>query len=289
MDQLLFETDALQVVVLPEVGARLHSLRAFGHEVLRSPAEPETHLADPFFWGAYPMAPWCGRVEASPVELAGHRLALASNFPDGSAIHGQVYAAPWDRHEDGSLRIAAGGDAWPWKYEARLHLDVRDAAVRLDYSLTNRSDEPMPAGLGVHPWFLKPVHLAIHGDGLLSPNWATPAQPRPVSGPHDLRRLGAMPDDLDATWTNLADPPIELSWPDAGLRATMRALDMAPYAVAASPGHLDAIAVELQTHAPQGIRRLLNGEPGAMSVLEPGRALRLRIELAFERAATTAR
>jgi galactose mutarotase-like enzyme len=53
------------------------------------------------------------------------------------------------------------------------------------------------------------------------------------------------------------------------------------YIVAASPSGLDAIAVEPQTHVPQGLRRLLNHEPGALTMLEPGRSLRMGVELAF--------
>jgi len=243
------------------------------------------HVRDPFFWGAYPMAPWCGRVEAAPVVIGGKRVSLPANFLDGSAIHGQVYAMPWEVREDGSLAaVRAGGDVWPWPYEVTMRVQARYASVGLDYALTNLADEPMPAGIGVHPWFLRPLHVAIQANGVLSPNQATPPDPTPVTGPFDLRELAEMPSDLDATWTDLSDPPVQLYWPQLGLRATMRAEAPALYIVAASPGHLNAVALEPQTHAPQAIRRLLNGEPGALAMLDPGASLQLRVELAFERA-----
>lgn len=46
-----------------------------------------------------------------------------------------------------------------------------------------------------------------------------------------------------------------------------------------------AVAVEPQTHAPQGLRRLLNREPGAMAMIGPAESLRMGVELAFERLA----
>jgi hypothetical protein len=55
------------------------------------------------------------------------------------------------------------------------------------------------------------------------------------------------------------------------------------YVVAASPGALDAIAIEPETHAPQGLRRLLSGEPGGLMLLDPGRRLDLGVELAVSR------
>jgi len=286
LHELTFSSDAIELIVLPEVGARLHRLRVFGQDLLRTPEDPEVHVRDPFFWGAYPMAPWCGRVEAAPVVIGGKRVSLPANFPDGTAIHGQVYATPWEVRDDRSLAVRAGGDGWPWPYEVTMRVDAREAKLRLDYGLRNLADEPMPAGIGVHPWFLRPLHVAIRATGVLTPNQATPPEPTPVSGTFDLRELAQMPSDLDATWTDLADPPVELYWPQLGLRATMRAQAPALYIVAASPGHLNAVALEPQTHAPQAIRRLLHGEPGALAMLDPGEVLQLRATLAFERAPT---
>jgi hypothetical protein len=54
--------------------------------------------------------------------------------------------------------------------------------------------------------------------------------------------------------------------------------------VAASPSELDAIAVEPQTHAPQGLRGLSNCEPGALALLDPGEMLQLLTELTLDKA-----
>ena len=139
----------------------------------------------------------------------------------------------------------------------------------------------MPAGLGLHPWFRRPLLVAIHGDAVYPLNTATKPQAEPVSGAYELREIGEMAVGLDATWTQLADPPVELRWPQFGLGAVMRIAAPTVHVVAASPGELDAIAIEPQTHAPQGIRRLLNREPGALTTLDPGEALDLHVELVF--------
>jgi len=278
-----FADGAIEVVVLPEAGARIHRLRAFGHDLLRTPADPSEHLRDRFFWGSYVMAPWGGRIEPGPVPVGSRVIDLASNFPDGTAIHGQVHTQPWERHGDGSFHVEGGGDGWPWNYEVGLRIEVLDPTVRLDLALVNRSNDPMPAGLAIHPWFRRPVQVAIRGDSFYSPNTATPREAQPVLGHFDQRQLGEMAVDLDATWTDLAEPPVELYWPDTGVRATMRATPPVGYIVAASPGEVDAIAVEPQTHAPQGLRRLLHGEPGALTMIKPGQTLGLTVELTFDR------
>jgi len=283
MEEVVFSDGSVEVVVLPAAGARLHRLRAWGHDLLRTPADPATHLDDPFFWGAYVMAPWCNRVEPGPQQLLGQPLDLAPNFRDGTAIHGQVYQRPWDRRPDGAFVVRAGGDGWPWPYETSLRVAVVAGKVRLEQGLVNRSTEPMPAGLGLHPWFLRPLQVAIHAERVFRDNTATTPDPVPVEGPFDLRAIGPMADGLDGAWSDVAQPAAELAWPRSGIRATMRIAASTVYVVAASPADVEAIALEPETHAPQAFRRLRNGEPGALAVLEPGAELRLVTDLAFER------
>lgn len=114
----------IQVELLPAVGARFHRLRVFGHDLLRTPEDPAEHVRDPFFWGAYAMAPWCNRIAVAAQEVDGQLVDLAANFPDGSAIHGQVYAIPWQVHADGTLSVDSGGSGWPWSYQATLGVTI---------------------------------------------------------------------------------------------------------------------------------------------------------------------
>jgi aldose 1-epimerase len=271
--------ESIEVEVLPELGARLHRLRAFGHDLLRTPDDPATHARDPFFWGAYVMAPWCNRIDAGRITAAGRVVDLAANFVDGSAIHGQVYARAWESRGDGVFRVAAGGDGWPWPYEVTQRIDVEADALTVELVLVNRSDAPMPAGIGLHPWFRAPVEVAIHAASVYPSNTRSRASSVPVDGIHDLRGRAAMAPGVDATWTDVEEPPVQLAWPDARIGATLRTEGTASHVTAASRVDLGAVAVEPQTHAPQGLRRLLSGEPGALSQLEPGASLRLVIAL----------
>lgn len=282
MEQLTFASDEVEAVVLPEIGARLHRLRVSGHDLLRTPDDVSAHEREPFFWGSYVMAPWCNRIDGGPMRVGSRQVALGSNFPDGSAIHGQVYARAWEVRDDGTLATRAGGNGWPWEYEVVQRVEAAERVLRIDLAITNHSTDPMPAGLGIHPWFRQPVLVAIRGDAVFEPNTATPARPEPVRGPLDLRRLGEMPPGLDATWADLGVPPVELGWPDLGIRATMEVTAPSVYIVAASPPDLDAVAVEPETHAPQGMRRLINGEPGPLASVQPGASLSLSVTLAFE-------
>ncbi len=280
VDRLTSPDGSLEVEVLPELGARLHRLRAFGHDLLRTPPTPAVHLREGFFWGGYVMAPWCNRLATGALAVGSRTVDLPASFPDGTAIHGQVHLRPWQRLGPGDYRVDGGGDGWPWRYEVRSRITVADGAVGIELALANRSDDPMPAGIGLHPWFRRPLRLAIHAPRVHPSNLASEPRPEPVVGPLDLRTLGDPAPGLDGTWTDPGDPAAELAWPDAGVRATLRVEATGPvFVVAATPPDIDAVAVEPETHAPQGLRRLLGGEPGGLAWLEPGSRLVLTIGL----------
>lgn len=279
MREVRVASDALEAVLLPEVGARLHRLRAFGVDLLRTPPDPATHAADPFFWGCYVLAPWGNRLDAGRSTVAGTTVNLEPNFDDGSAIHGQVYARPWEVVGDGRLRVAGGGDGWPWPYEVTLDVTAVDLTLTLHLELRNLGDSPMPAGLGLHPWFRRPVRVAVHAASVFPSNAEPEPVPEAVEGALDLRELGTMADDLDATWAELADPPVDLAWPEDGITARLEFDAPARYVTAASPSGLGAIAVEPQTHVPQGLRRLRDGQSGGLALLAPGETLPLSVRL----------
>ncbi len=285
MEERRFVDGKLEVVVLPDIGARLHRIRAYGYDILRTPVDPESYGREPFFWGSYVMAPWCNRIETSPIDIGPRTMRLQPNFPDGTAIHGQVYSRRWEETSDGLFRIQAGGDDWPWEYVASLQVEVAEPTVRLTYALTNLSPDAMPAGLGIHPLFRKPVRIAINGKSVFSPNTDTPAMPSPVEGPLDLREIGEVAENLDASWTDLSDPAVQMMWPDSGIRASMRATGPAVYLSVASLSFLDSVAVEPETNLPQGLRRLLNREPGGLQMLASGATLSLNVELTLEQGA----
>lgn len=283
--ELILRSDVLEAVLLPEVGGRLHRLRAFGRDLLRTPDDPGVHGQEPFFWGAYPMAPWCNRARPGRHVVAGREIDLVANFEDGSAIHGLVASVPWAVTGPGHLRVAGGGDErWPWPFEVSLEAAVDGAALRLAYRLTNRSAAPMPAGLGLHPWFRRPVELRVPADAVYPQNSDSASDPGPATGDLDLGRLAPPPNGLDGTWTSLRAPWIALSWPELGVRANVRIglHGAGPLVAVATPAHLDAIAVEPQTHGPDPLRRLERAEPDAPALLAPGDVLALDLDLAVE-------
>lgn len=274
-------SEALEVEILPGIGGRLHRLRAFGHDLLLTPDDPEAHRADPVFWGAFPMAPWCNRAAPGPMPLLGQTIDLAPNFDDGSAIHGLVLDVPWRVVGDGALEVSRDGDTrWPWSFRVELSIAIEAGAVSLAYRLHNASDRPMPAGIGLHPWFRRPLEVRVIAQSVYRSNTDSAAEPEAAEDRFDLRGGGQPPVGLDGTWTDLSDPTVDLVWPTLGLRAGLEIDAAAPHVAVATPPARDAFAIEPQTHAPDPLRRLAAGERGAPAVVPPNDVLELRLILA---------
>lgn len=284
LETVVVASSAIELTVLPQRGARLHRLRAFGVDLLRTPDDPVEHERDPFYWGGHVMAPWGNRLAAEPTIVDGRLVELAPNFRDGTAIHGQVYLRPWERTGEGRFMVRGGGDGWPWPYEVRLEVSAGESSLQLRLCVQNLAEERMPAGTGLHPWFLRPLELAIAAERVYRDNLDAPAEPEPVSDAYDLRRLGPMGDDLDATWSGVAEPAVRLRWPAEGITARLSCRTNGElHIVSASPADVEAIAVEPATNAPQALHRLLEGQQGGLAWLAPGEQLELDSFIQFER------
>ena len=131
------------------------------------------HAVEPFLWGAYVMAPWCNRAAPGPTALAGREVNLAANFPDGSAIHGLVSSARWVRALERSVsHVVGGGGGWPWAFEvSQTASRERTNAHAVSTGSTTVDDAPMPAGIGLHPWFRRPVEVRLPAEAVYSTTW----------------------------------------------------------------------------------------------------------------------
>jgi len=106
----------------------------------------------------FAMLPYCSRIRGGCFEFAGRRIALTpNNLPEPHSIHGHGWQQNWRVvGADGSrveLSYLHESDEWPWRYLAGQRFELDDMSLRIRLSLQNLSAEPMPAGVGVHPYF----------------------------------------------------------------------------------------------------------------------------------------
>ncbi|WP_368641141.1 aldose epimerase [Castellaniella ginsengisoli] len=109
--------------------------------------------------GLFPLAPFSNRVRNARMRWGSGTLALETLPGHPHALHGQAQAMAWTVREQGAdhaelaLDHPAGVGGWPWAWRLRQTIRLRTGGLHIRLSLRNVSDTPMPAGLGLHPYF----------------------------------------------------------------------------------------------------------------------------------------
>ena len=104
------------------------------------------------------MLPFSNRLANAKFDWAGREIRLHHAPGTDYALHGFGHRKPWQvvysSASEASLqyRHSAGDEGWPWSFEATQHVALDQDGVTVNISLTNTSPEPMPAGLGWHPF-----------------------------------------------------------------------------------------------------------------------------------------
>jgi aldose 1-epimerase len=155
MTVVVLHTPRARVEILPALGGALGRFVWDGRDVTRPTPPGATDVLDS---GNFPLVPYCNRIPNGRFSFGGHEVALSPNL-DGHphALHGHGWRVAWtvesadDAHAVLSFDHAPG--EWPWAYRAEQRFSLGENGLRLDLSVTNTGDQPMPAGLGFHPYF----------------------------------------------------------------------------------------------------------------------------------------
>ena len=184
---------ALQLA--PEVGgsiARLDWLDGNGHiPILRALADG---LDDPLEAACFPLVPFSNRIAGRTFRLGERTVHLQPNMAgESNVIHGQGWRHPWHvvalDATAAALAFVHSAGEWPWTYEARQDFALDDRGLSARISCRNLSEEPMPCGLGFHPYFpcLGEARLSTHAEGVWTIDQAIlPVERVPVSGRYVL-------------------------------------------------------------------------------------------------------
>lgn len=109
--------------------------------------------------GNFPLVPYVNRIRGGEFTFRGRTIRLATNMEgDPSPLHGQGWLNPWRvvvaSHNEATLAFEHPAGEWPWSYRADQHFSLHETGLEIALSCRNLSPEPMPCGLGQHPFFL---------------------------------------------------------------------------------------------------------------------------------------
>jgi aldose 1-epimerase len=237
--------------------------------------------------GSFPLVPYVNRIRGGRFTFRGRTVTLPLNMTgDASPLHGDGWLGAWEIAEASErsavLRFAHAAGDWPWAYEAEQRFTLGEDGLEVTLSCTNRADEPMPAGLGQHPYFhcgpATRIETGVETVWTIDEK-VLPVEQVPAIGRFDLSDRAVCGLGLDhgfGGWsgsTRLSDP----SWPFA---VTMSSPD-ARFFQLYSPEQGGIFVAEPVTHA----NAALNAPEEDWSklglrVLEPGEAMTLTMGLA---------
>lgn len=240
---------------------------------------------------SFPLVPYVNRIRGGEFRFRGRLIRLATNMAgDPSPLHGQGWLDAWSvveaGEEEATLRFRHEAGEWPWAYVAEQRFSLHEGGLELTLTCANQSPEPMPCGLGQHPYFhcgagtrigTEVSHVWLIDDKVL------PTERVPARGDFDLANAAVCGMGLDhgfGGWggtARLTDPewPFELmmSSPDAGFFQLY------------SPAGGEIFVAEPVTHANAALNAPESewAELG-LKILEPGEAMCLTMQLGVSNA-----
>jgi aldose 1-epimerase len=287
MDRLTLSCGRLRLTLSPSIGG---SISAFewndgdkARAILRKCNSSSENVLEA---GCFPLVPYVNRIREGCFAFRGRQVRIAPNMPgDPSPLHGQGWLSPWtveQASEDrATLSFHHPAGEWPWAYDAQQEFALDETGLSLGLICRNTGAEPMPCGLGQHPYF--PCGLGTQLDTRVTHAWTIDEQVLPVDkiaadGRYDLRERRVCGQDLDngfGGWNGearLTDP----GWPYAVTLSSLEARFFQLY----SPIEGGIFVAEPVTHANAALNAPEEQWPElGMRVLEPGEAMRLDMRL----------
>lgn len=277
----------MRLTLSPLIGGAISAFEWTGERgpraVLRKCHSPIEKVLDA---ACFPLVPYVNRIRDGCFSFRGRTIRIEPNMAgDPSPLHGQGWLNPWSvEHSDSksaSLVYHHEPGEWPWAYDATQEFTLDEGGFSVLLTCCNKASEPMPCGLGEHPYFDCGPKTRI--DTLVDCAWTVdenvlPVQKVPATGRYDLEHRLVCGQDLDngfGGWAGnarMSDP----DWP-YDLSLTSRS---AKFFQLYSPLEGGIFVAEPVTHANAALNRPESEwSEWGMRVLQPGESMSLEMRL----------
>ena len=151
-------TDRLKLDLLPELGGRINKLVFKEFDIFFPLQIQDIKPIQTYKGGCFSLVPFSNRIKNSRFNFNQFEYILTKNDPP-NAIHGHAYLGKWNvlKKTDSSAVIVykhlANNFGWPWSYEVVQTITLEDNNIIFLLEILNKSNNPMPIGFGIHPYF----------------------------------------------------------------------------------------------------------------------------------------
>ncbi|WP_062305503.1 aldose 1-epimerase family protein [Demequina subtropica] len=219
-------TSGDQVATIATLGAALREYTVGGREVVIPFPADELPAA---FHGMV-LAPWPNRLRDGQYEFGGRELQVPVSEPGrGTALHGMVSFAHWtvESRTDTDVTLAyvlAASPGYPFQLSLATTYALGEDGLTITTVARNVGAEPLPYGLGFHPWFapggtpLDECTLQLDAASRVTvDDRLLPTGKVPVEGDFDLRAAWPLKDvAFDDAWLDVIPDAEGRSWARLG-------------------------------------------------------------------------
>lgn len=259
MSLLSLRAGRLALDLAPDCGGSIARFAVDGKGDLLRPASAEALASGKGNDTAcYPLVPYSNRIAEGRLTVDGETMKLASNWPrQRHPMHGDGWSRAWEvaRRDARSADLVYEHDGllgWPFRYRALQSFRLDDDRLTVGISLGNLEDRSVPAGLGLHPFFVRDPDsdLTCHTEGV----WLTdaeiiPTEHVPVPQAWSFKAPRRIDDvSLDHCFDGW-DGQATMRWPSRQLAADLSATVPFRHLVIFTPVHRPFFCVEPVSHA----------------------------------------
>jgi len=244
--QLADRAHATEVSIVPSVGNIAYSMTVHGKNILWWPFKSVAEMkANPALCGVPFLEPWANRLDQDGYYANGKKYLLNPELgnvrrdPNQKPIHGLLLFSPYWKitkleADDRSARVASRLEYWrypelaaqfPFAHTIEMTYKLANGTLEVETLVENQSSDPMPVGLGYHPYFQLPevprdqwkAHVAAREHLELSPLLIPTGARTPVSLPDPASLATTQLDDVFSKLMRGPDDRAEF-WVEGGGR-----------------------------------------------------------------------
>ncbi|APW41250.1 aldose 1-epimerase [Rhodoferax saidenbachensis] len=249
---------------------------------------------DRYSLASFAMVPWSNRISQGGFTQGDvfHRMRV-NRIGEPYPIHGDGWLQAWKLEQPAAntLEMTLHSQQFegnPYAYRALQRFVLRKGGMDQTLSVTHTGAQPLPYGLGQHPWFLRTPATRLHAP--VQGVWLSGVDPLPVAhttafppswDPCDgLNVNGTLVDNAYTGWSGAA----RITWPEHQLQLEMRVPEIEArkqndgFCLLYRPAQGPAFCFEPITHPIDAFH--VDGQPG-LRVLQTGETLTLHTEWRF--------
>jgi aldose 1-epimerase len=159
------ELGAFSAEIWPELGGAVAS---FEHRLNGSAPKqvfrrtPQKPRYEPYDLACWPLVPYPNRIKNGRFQFGGRHYQLPLNYEGVThPLHGLGWLRAWEtveqqRHRCRIQLVHQANAAWPFSFTASQQFVLTARGLEIELKITNDGEEPMPYGLGQHPYIERP-------------------------------------------------------------------------------------------------------------------------------------